>query len=521
MQAPHKYPVGVQSFEAVRKEGCLYVDKTRYVYDMTHGGGSYYFLSRPRRFGKTLLVSTLEAYFQGRRELFSGLEIDGLEKEWRCHPVIRFDLSSVKTTDRTELEEQLSNLVASYERVYGRKTDSPVVSDRISAVVRAAAEQTGEQAVVLVDEYDAPLLNVLHDPARLEEFRQTMRQFYAPLKALEPQLRFVLLTGITKFSQLSVFSELNNMRNISMLPAYAGVCGITEDELRGQMAEDVAYLAEQLGLSPEAAYEKLAVLYDGYRFCWPSPGVYNPFSLVSALEDGQLSSYWFASGTPTSLVNLLKEARVDVTGLDAGVLADAYAFDAPAEGIAPAAFMYQAGYLTIKDFDAGLGSYTLGLPNGEVEEGFYRSLLPAYAGLPLDEQSRLVIAMARAVRGDDVEAALRAMRTFLLQMPYDVCPRREKDLQTVMFVMFKVLGSKVSAEAHVATGSIDLLLENTQSVYVMELKYGESSQVALNQIEAKGYALPFEAAGRRVVEVGLNFSPEERTIEEDWIIREV
>ena len=339
-QTPNRYPVGRQVFSEIREEGMLYVDKTREVYELTHLGGKYVFLSRPRRFGKTLLVSTLDAYFQGRRELFEGLAIDGLEQDWESYPVVRFDLSSVKSVTEDELEEDLDNVLLRMEALYGGGGGQQGWTSRVEGCIRAAVEQTGKPAVVLVDEYDAPLLNVLHDAERLQAFRQTMRRFYSPLKSLEQDIRFVFLTGITKFSQLSLFSELNNIQNVSMLPDFAGICGFTQDELDDCMAPDVAMLANRLGMAPREAYEALKEKYDGYRFCWPSPGVYNPYSLLNALEDGMLNDYWFTSGTPTALVNILKDSDFDLELLEGGLEADAVEFDAPTESAAtPVAFM--------------------------------------------------------------------------------------------------------------------------------------------------------------------------------------
>lgn len=515
-----KYPAGVQVFEDVRQRNLMYVDKTRYIYDLTRLGGRYVFLSRPRRFGKTLLVSTMEAYFQGRRELFEGLAIGELETEWREHPVLRFDLSMVKASNLDTLKAELDGILRRLEAVWGRDAEGAALSTRIVSLITRAHEQTGEQVVILIDEYDAPLLNVVHDPGRLPAFREVMREFYSPLKAMEPLLHFVFLTGITKFSQLSVFSELNNLQNVSMLPAFAGICGITAEELECDLASDVALLAERMGMSDEECRAALKAKYDGYRFCDGSLDIYNPYSLVNALQDGRIGPYWFSSGTPSSLVRMLKESDFDVPELE-GVEAFAATFDAPTEGEASIVpFMYQAGYLTIKGYDADLDMYTLGIPNEEVREGLYQALLPAYAPVSDLKRDAFAIGFARAVRSDDIDVVLRHLRSFLAAIPYDMAPKCEKDFQTVLFLAFKVAGIRVSSEVRTSAGRVDLVVESATTVYVMELKYGGTAEEALAQIDSKGYCVPWEAGNKRVVKVGASFDPEQRTVAEGWIIRE-
>lgn len=519
-QAVGKYPVGRQVFEEIREGGFLYADKTRYVYDLTHLGGKYVFLSRPRRFGKTLLVSTMEAYFQGRRDLFEGLAIEGLEGEWREHPVLRFDFSRFKDVTLSALIAKFDMLFSSLEEKWGVSEEGLSPGARLETLVRMAAEKTGESPVVLVDEYDAPLLGVMHDPERLQEFREVVREFYSPLKALEPQLRFVFLTGITKFSQLSIFSELNNMQNVSMEPSFAGICGITAEELERDLAPDVALLAERMGISERECRAALKAKYDGYRFCEGSPDIYNPYSLVNALQYGRIGSYWFESGTPSSLVRMLKTSGFDLSDLE-GVEARAVTFDAPTEGMAtPVPFMYQAGYLTIKSYDADYDAYTLGIPNEEVREGLYNALLPAYAPMGDVERDAFAVGFARAVREDDLERALGLLRSFLAAVPYDLAPKDEKAFQSLLFVAFKVAGARVSSEVRTSSGRVDLVLESARTVYVMELKYGGTAEEALAQIDSKGYAIPWEAGGKRVVKAGVSFDPEQRTIDEGWIICE-
>ena len=526
MQAPNRYPVGVQVFEKMRTMGYLYVDKTRFIWNMANSGGSYYFLSRPRRFGKTLLVSTMEAYFQGRRELFAGLDIERLDARttWPAHPVLHFDLSTVKSSSIEGLERELDMVLRRMERRFGREEGVEGWSPRVESLITRAAATSEEGVVVLVDEYDAPLLNVMHDPGRLQRFREVMREFYAPLKACEDQLRFVFITGISKFSQLSIFSELNNLQNVSLMPQYADVCGITADELDAAMAPDVAYLAEQIGISPEACREQLRERYDGYHFSKDSPDIYNPFSLVSAINTGQIVDYWFGSGTPTALVNTLRASGVEVPALE-GVNADAAEFDAPTEGMSsPVAFMYQSGYLTIKGYDPVLDTYRLGIPNAEVRRGLYSLLLPAYSGESDATSRSLVRAMTRALLGGDVDTALCQLRSFLAGIPYDLAAKDEKGFQSIIYLVFKLVGIHIETEVRIATGRIDVLLDTSMTRYVLELKYRRAGERhptaadAMAQIDEKGYLIPYQADEKPVVKVGVAYSEETRTLDEGWIV---
>lgn len=368
-----RYPVGIQTFEDIRREGYVYVDKTEFIWRLAHENGKSFFLSRPRRFGKTLLVSTMKAYFEGRLDLFEGLAVERLEEDWAQSPVLRIDLSMVKTRDIDVLHSHLNVLLAGFERDYGLESPLDTPGFRLARLIECAHEQTGEKVVVLVDEYDAPLLNVTDDPSLLESFREVMREFYMPLKACDEYLRFVFLTGITKFTQLSVFSELNNLTSISLDPRYAGICGITEEELLSAMGEDIGRLADNLGTKPEEALSRLKAHYDGYRFCDPSPDVYNPFSLLSAFSKGGIESFWFGSGTPTFLIRLMRVNRMELPDLEACIVRES-AFDAPADKpVSPIPLLYQAGYLTIMSYDQRSRSYTLGIPN-EVARNALRAM---------------------------------------------------------------------------------------------------------------------------------------------------
>lgn len=372
------YPVGIQTFSEIIGKNYLYIDKTGYVYRMTHSASKYMFLSRPRRFGKSLLASTLHSYFEGRKELFKGLVIEKLETEWMSYPVFYFDMSLAKHVDRERLESMLNIQLYRYEEIYGRLDGEVMLNDRLTGLIQRAYQQTGKQVVVLIDEYDAPLLDVMHEDKNLPILRNVMRNFYSPLKACDPYLRYVFLTGITKFSQLSIFSELNNIKNISMDEPYAAICGITEEEIKEQMSYDLDLLAEKMQITRDEVLAKLKENYDGYHFTWPSPDIYNPFSLFNAFNDGKFNSYWFGSGTPTYLIEMLNKFGVLPSEIG-GIEAVAAEFDAPTErmtSITP--LLYQSGYITIKGYDSVFDIYTLDIPNKEVRIGLMRNLIPSY-----------------------------------------------------------------------------------------------------------------------------------------------
>ena len=372
------YPVGIQTFSEIIGKNYLYIDKTGYVYRMTHSASKYMFLSRPRRFGKSLLASTLHSYFEGRKELFKGLVIEKLETEWMSYPVFHFDMSLAKHVDRERLESMLNIQLYRYEEIYGRLDGEVMLNDRLTGLIQRAYQQTGKQVVVLIDEYDAPLLDVMHEDKNLPILRNVMRNFYSPLKACDPYLRYVFLTGITKFSQLSIFSELNNIKNISMDEPYAAICGITEEEIKEQMSYDLGLLAEKMQITRDEALAQVKEHYDGYHFTWPSPDIYNPFSLFNAFNDGKFNSYWFGSGTPTYLIEMLNKFGVLPSEIG-GIEAVAAEFDAPTErmtNITP--LLYQSGYITIKGYDSVFDIYTLDIPNKEVRIGLMRNLIPSY-----------------------------------------------------------------------------------------------------------------------------------------------
>ena len=516
-QATKLYPIGIQTFEKIRNGNYLYIDKTEIIYRLTHAASNYVFLSRPRRFGKSLLTSTLKAYFEGRRDLFKGLAMERLETEWTEYPVLHFDMSLGKHMEKEQLERYLLSQLEQIEEDYGIHSDSPDSNIRLTKLIRHVYEQTGRQAVVLIDEYDAPLLDVVHEEKNLPVLRNIMRNFYSPLKACDPYLRFVFLTGITKFSQLSIFSELNNIQNISMLPEYAAICGITEEEMATQMDEDLDILAGRMGISREKTVQKLKDNYDGYHFTWPSPDIYNPFSLLNAFADGRLDSYWFGSGTPTYLIEMLKKYGVQPQQIG-GRKAMAESFDAPTErmtDIAP--LLYQSGYVTIKGYSPVTQLYTLDIPNKEVRIGLMKSLLPGYLDRRTTDGLTTVALLYEAIYEERLDDALRLLQTFLSTVPY--CDRTDYEghYQQMLYIIFSLLGIYVDVEVRTPSGRVDMVMRTATTLYVVELKLNQSAEAAMQQIDLKNYPERFALCGLPVVKVGINFDMERHTLK-DWVI---
>ena len=516
------YPIGIQTFSELRTKGYLYIDKTGYIYRIAHSDAKYMFLSRPRRFGKSLLTSTLHAYFEGRKELFEGLAVEKLETEWETYPVLHFDMSLGKHMDKDALTRYLHYLLQENEKRLGIvSSQTRDVNIRLTDLITNVYAQTGRQVVVLVDEYDAPLLDVVHEEENLPALRNVMRNFYSPLKACDPYLRFVFLTGITKFSQLSIFSELNNIKNISMDEEYAAICGITEEEIRTQMGEDLEVLAGKLEVDTEEAFMQLKENYDGYHFTWPSPDVYNPFSLLNAFADGKLNSYWFGSGTPTYLIEMLRKFQVEATEIG-GRRVKAMAFDAPTErmvSITP--LLYQSGYITIKDYNKLIDIYTLDIPNREVRIGLMESLLPCYIPPRETENATSMVAfLYEALTRDDMDAALRLLQKFLSTIPYTANTNYEGHYQQVFYIIFSLLGSYVDVEVRTPRGRVDVVMRTHSTLYVMELKLDKSADDAMRQIDLKHYPERFALCGLPVIKVGISFDSETHTLGE-WKVDRV
>ena len=513
------YPVGIQTFERIRKENKLYIDKTEYVYRMTHSGGCYFFLSRPRRFGKSLLVSTFESYFSGKKELFEGLAIEKLEQEWMEYPVLHFDMSGGKHMEKEQLEDYLSNRLEAEERKWGITHTKRGANNRLTELITTAYEISGKQVVVLIDEYDAPMLDVAHDKETLDVLRNVMRNFFSPLKMCEPMLRFVFLTGITKFSQVSIFSELNNIKNISLDDEYAGVCGITKEELLTQMSEDIDMLAEAQGMTREETIAKLKENYDGYHFSPASPDVFNPYSLLNCFDDKNFGAYWFSSGTPTYLINMLRKFKVLPAKIGRS-LARSSAFDAPTENLKTITpLLYQSGYITIKGYDKMSQLFTLDLPNKEIKVGLFESLLPYYLeGMYAEEGDVAIAQMSVLIRQGDMDGALRLFQEFLGTVPYCNNTNYEGHYQQVLFIIFTLLTHfVVDVEVHTPNGRVDVVMETEDTLYLIELKLNKSAQSAMQQINLKQYDQRFARCGKPIVKVGVNFDAKKGNIE-DWII---
>ena len=514
------YPIGIQTFSKIREGNYLYVDKTEYVYRMTHSASSYMFLSRPRRFGKSLLTSTLHSYFSGREELFRGLAMEKLEKEWIQYPVLHFDMSTAKHADKEQLLQELNLKLFDYEEIYGKVEEEVNPNQRLMGLIKRACEQTGRKVVVLIDEYDAPLLDVVHERENLGVLRDVMRNFYSPLKACDPYLRYVFLTGITKFSQLSIFNELNNIKNISMDESYAAICGITENEMLTQMKEDVDRLAVKLDVTAEEALYKLKENYDGYHFTYPSPDIYNPFSLLTTMSKGKIGSYWFGSGTPAYLIKMLD--KFDVAPSEIGAkTATAEDFDAPTEtmtNITP--LLYQSGYITIKGYDEELNLYTLDIPNKEVRIGLMKSLLPHYVSSPTEKTNTMVAYLSRDIRNGDMDAALRRLQEFLSTIPQCDNTKYEGHYQQIFYIIFSLLGFYVDVEVRTPRGRVDMVLRTKTTLYIMELKLDKNATVAMEQINLKNYPERFALCGLPIVKVAVNFDSESCTLG-DWRIEKV
>ena len=518
--AAKKYPLGIQTFSEIAKGNYYYADKTDVVYRLVHYA-KYHFLSRPRRFGKSLFVSTLQAYFEGRKELFKGLAIEQLEQEWTEYPVIHLDLSGGKYYSIENLHDILNMILLRQEEKYGIENNkSQAYSARLTHILETAIQKTGKQVVVLIDEYDSPMHDSMSDKVLQEKIRNIMRDFFSPLKEQEKNLRFVLITGISKFSQLSIFSELNNIKNISMKDEYSDICGITKEQLLTDFKDGIEAMAAHNSLTFNETVEKLKEHYDGYHFTPNSPDIFNPYSIINALDDRDFNSYWFTSGTPTFLIELLQKNGIDMLQLD-NLWARDNRFDVPTDSITdPIPVLYQSGYLTIKEYNSKLRMYRLGFPNEEVRQGFSESLYRYYAPTMMGELDTVVYKYREKVLlEDDIEAFLPYLQTFYDKFPYTIINNNERHYQAVMFTIFSMLGADVKVEEPTPDGRIDMVLKTDTAIYVFELKYNKSADVAIQQIKQKDYAKIYAGDGRKIEKIGLNFSEDRRSLE-NWKVED-
>ena len=526
MMTERKYPIGIQTFSEIIKGGYVYVDKTDLVWQLVNYA-KFVFLSRPRRFGKSLLTSTLESYFQGERELFEGLKIMDFEKEWTKYPVIHFSLSTAKgQTSANELRDKLRLILKPYTEEYGNDPDEKTPGGMLAGLIRRAWKKSGKQVAVIIDEYDAPLLEVLHEDNRLPMFRMIMQEFYEPLKDSEAMIKFCFITGITKFSQLSIFSTINNIKNVTMLPQFSAICGFTEHEVKNGLADGIEKLAAKYDCSANEMFEKLKARYDGYHFSEESEDIYNPYSLINVFSDKKLDNYWFSSGTPTFLIHQMQHFRTDIMSLD-HMEVPSTAFDQPTENMKNVLpLLYQSGYLTIKDYDREVETYTLAIPNQEVRIGYVKGLLPIYTGIDeADVQTGFAMKFWRALKKGDIGLAMHEMQAYLAGVPYvegfkqklQDAASKEGFYEYTMYLIFSMLNVYARTQVKCAGGRVDMVVWMPDTIYVFEMKVNETAQKALEQINDRGYAIPYQTDGRRVVKVGVKFNAETR-VPEEWVI---
>ena len=510
------YPIGIQNFEKIRNDGYLYIDKTALMYQMVKTG-SYYFLSRPRRFGKSLLISTLEAYFQGKKELFTGLAVERLEKDWIKYPILHLDLNIEKYDTPESLDNILEKSLTAWEKLYGAEPSERSFSLRFAGIIERACKQAGQRVVILVDEYDKPMLQAIGNEKLQKQFRDTLKPFYGALKTMDGYIKFAFLTGVTKFGKVSVFSDLNNLDDISMRKDYVEICGVSDQELHENLDIELHEFAETQGLSYDKLCTKLKEYYDGYHFTHNSIGIYNPFSLLNAFKYKEFGSYWFETGTPTYLVKLLKKHHYDLEQM-AHEETDVQVLNSiDSESTNPIPVIYQSGYLTIKGYDERFGIYRLGFPNREVEEGFIRFLLPFYANVNKVESPFEVQKFVREVETGDYDSFFHRLQSFFADTTYEVIREQELHYENVLFIVFKLVGFYTKVEYHTNNGRVDLILQTDKFIYIMEFKLNGTAEEALQQINNKRYALPFEADGRKLFKIGINFSEKTRNIEK-WVV---
>jgi len=506
-----KYPIGIQTFAKIREENFLYLDKTKEVYQLVKNGG-YFFLSRPRRFGKSLLVTTLEAYFQGRKELFEGLAISKLETEWGQYPVLHIDLNAADYRNEEALISIIDGHLRQFERSFGKDPDEHTVSERFKGVIQRAYEQTGRQVVILVDEYDKPLLQTIGNDELQDNYRKILKGFYGVAKTMDSYIRLTFFTGVTKFSKVSVFSDLNNLKDISLDDRFAEICGITEQEIRDKLDVQVGEMAETNGISKDECYEKLKRQYDGYHFSKNSTGMYNPFSLLNAMDSQEFGDQWFQSGTPTFLVEVLKRNNYDLEQLTreeatADLLGSLDAIDTN-----PTPLLYQSGYLTIKGYDPEFGTYRLGFPNQEVERGFSRFLFRYYTPASQGQDS-FVKDFVLAVRAGQIDKFMRRLESLFAGQDYQLAGDAELYFHNAVSLIFKMVGFYTETERHTSDGRMDMVVQTADYIYLFEFKLDKSAEEALAQIEKREYALSFAHDPRKLYKIGVNFSSETRRVE--------
>ena len=514
-----KYPIGIQSFENIRTGGFVYVDKTALIYQLADLG-KYYFLSRPRRFGKSLLISTLEAYFLGKKELFEGLALERLESDWTEYPVLHLDLNVDAYGTSHNLEQVLNEALSQWETIYGSNSNEVTLSLRFKGIIRRASEQTGKQVVILVDEYDKPLLSTIDRKPLHDAYRDTLKGFFGVLKSQDAYIRFAFLTGVSRFSHVSIFSDLNNLKDISMDARYVDICGISEPELHACFEEPIHELATANGMTYEDACAKLRAYYDGYHFRENTAGIYNPYSLLNTFDSLSFNDYWFRTGTPTFLVKLLQQNDYRLEDLK-GLYVDESALQGmDDEHMDPIPVLFQSGYLTLSGYDAELG-YRLDFPNEEVERGFFNFLMPYYTSLIKSNVRSFLNRLTASLRQGRPDECLETLQGMLSGKSYMIAGGdKEVHFQNTLYLIFTMLGYNVQVEQATSQGRMDVTIRTRDYIYVIELKLDKSAEEALRQIREMQYARAFQSDPRRVFLVGVNFSSETRTVE-SWVVEEV
>ena len=512
-------PIGIQDFEKLRKENYLYVDKTALMHRLV-STGSYYFLSRPRRFGKSLLISTLKAYFLGKKDLFKGLAVEQLEQKWTVHPVLHLDLNTAKYKEPGKLNMVLNNALSQWEEIYGARPSEADFGMRFEGIIQRAYDKTGERVVILVDEYDKPLLETIGNEALQDDYRSTLKSFYGALKSKDDCIKFAMLTGVTKFGKVSVFSDLNNLNDISLDNDYYNICGITEEELKGVFEPYVNRLAEARKMTQSEAYSELRRNYDGYHFTDETPGMYNPFSLLNALQKRTFGSYWFETGTPSYLVELMQDQDMKLWNITKKLVSSDVLNSVDIATTEPISVIFQSGYLTIKGYKNEYDGYLLGFPNEEVKRGFLRYLIPRYTSVRPSDTAFEIESFVEEVRGGDISGFMKRLKSFFANTPYDLIKDTENHYQNVLFILCNLCGLYTKAEFHTSDGRVDMTIETTDYVYIFEFKYNGTAEEAMSQIKEKNYAQPFLASGKKIALIGANFSGETRNIEkylDEWL----
>lgn len=510
-----KYPIGIQDFVKLRQGGFAYVDKTKFVYKLADEG-SYYFLSRPRRFGKSLFLSTLEAYFLGRKELFEGLAIYDMEKEWKSHPIFYIDLNTANFRDENSLYEVLNSHVSVWEEMYGAREYETTLALRFKGVIARAAEKEGRGVVILIDEYDKPILQTLRNQELQEKHRSLLKSFYSVLKTQDRYIRFAFITGVTKFGKVSVFSDLNNLMDISMDQRYISICGMTQDELLYNFREGIEQLGEAYGDTEEETLNKLKIRYDGYHFEENTVGIYNPFSVLNTLAKLRYKDYWFETGTPTFLVDLLKMHNYRLPDITREKVSGDVINSIDSMSTNPIPVIYQSGYLTIKGYDERFKKYRLGFPNKEVEEGFLNFLLPLYTSAG-NNSPFMVDEFVQDVESGNPERFMQRMKAFFADTSYQVVGNAELYFQNAMYLVFKIMGFYTQVERPTSDGRIDAIIQTPDYIYIIECKLDRTAEEALRQINDSDYSAPFAMDKRRIYKIGVNFSSQTRGVEQ-WII---